>query len=95
MTAEVSAKENEISTLQSRLSQVSNESRLLISEYTRQNSELERELRWAKEGRQAAEKREEIARREVAALSSVSVIYTNCKVFPLLDAGCGNRHEQK
>ena len=53
--------------------------------------EAERELRWAKEGRQSAERREDLAKREAEALRSSSVGFDPAsRVNTLINAQAGN-----
>ena len=61
-------KDNEIRSLESRLSTVSQSSASTILVCTRRAEEAERELRWAKEGRLSAERREQLAKKEIASL---------------------------
>ncbi|RXK40891.1 hypothetical protein M231_01739 [Tremella mesenterica] len=68
-TAELAGKDKQIHSLQSRLSELSQSSTASIVELKKQLDSAERELRWAKEGRAQAERREELARKEAVALS--------------------------
>lgn len=72
-TSELSAKDAELRELQERHSQSSFNSRKVVGELSARAIDAERELRWAKEGRAAAERREELAKREVEALRADSV----------------------
>jgi mitotic spindle assembly checkpoint protein MAD1 len=64
-TVELATKESEIAKLHTRLTDTSNSSQSLISELTKKMTEIERELRWAKQGREAAEKSEARAKKEL------------------------------
>ncbi|WWD21649.1 hypothetical protein CI109_106135 [Kwoniella shandongensis] len=68
---ELATREASIRDLQARLSTLAESSRASIGELTRRAEEAERELRWAKEGRASAERREEIARAEAERVRSV------------------------
>ena len=70
-TASLVEKDAEIRSLQNRLSELSSSSRSAIGELTKRTNELEREFRWAKEGRVIAERNEALAKKEVEALRQV------------------------
>lgn len=69
-TTDLSAKDAEIRSLHTRLSALSESSATNIKEWTGRAKEAERELRWAREGRASAERREEFARKQIEALRS-------------------------
>jgi len=69
-TTDLSTKDTEIRSLHSRLSALSESSATNIKEWTGRAKEAERELRWAREGRESAERREEFARKQIEALRS-------------------------
>ncbi|WVQ79902.1 hypothetical protein IAT38_002002 [Cryptococcus sp. DSM 104549] len=56
--------------LRERISNLADSSRSSIAEITGRAQEAERELRWAREGRESAERREEVMRREVESLTA-------------------------
>ncbi|KAK8847559.1 hypothetical protein IAR55_005418 [Kwoniella newhampshirensis] len=70
-TQELVSREATIRDLRERLSTLADSSRASVSELTKRTEEAERELRWAKEGRASAERREEIARAEAERVRSV------------------------
>jgi mitotic spindle assembly checkpoint protein MAD1 len=72
-TSDLAQKDSEIRNLDVRLVRQSEDSRAVIQDLTKKLLEAERECRWAKEGRAAAEKGEEFARKQVEALESSSV----------------------
>lgn len=69
-TTDLSTKDTEIRSLHARLSALSESSATNIKEWTGRAKEAERELRWAREGRESAERREEFARKQIEALRS-------------------------
>ncbi|WWC68115.1 uncharacterized protein I206_102036 [Kwoniella pini CBS 10737] len=64
-TADLARKDAQLRELHDRLTNLAQSSRSSISELTKRSEEAERELRWAKEGRASAERREELAKKEV------------------------------
>jgi mitotic spindle assembly checkpoint protein MAD1 len=64
-TSELANKEIEITKLYTRLSDSTNAAQVTISQISKEKIELERELRWAKQGRAAAEKAEGMAKKEL------------------------------
>jgi len=66
-TAELGNKNIEITKLYSRLNDSTNAAKATISELSKNNKELERDLRWATQGRDNAEKAEAMAKRELNA----------------------------
>ncbi|KAK1921723.1 spindle assembly checkpoint component Mad1 [Papiliotrema laurentii] len=67
-TGEIAAKEAEVHDLHARLSALAADSSYTIRELSQKVKTLENDARWAKEGRAAAEQREELLKREVQAL---------------------------
>ncbi|ORX34031.1 mitotic checkpoint protein-domain-containing protein [Kockovaella imperatae] len=67
-SASLAEKDAEIRSLHNRLGSLSGSSQAALAELTKRNSELEREYRWAKEGRVVAERNEALAKKEVEAL---------------------------
>ncbi|OCF45761.1 mitotic spindle assembly checkpoint protein MAD1 [Kwoniella heveanensis CBS 569] len=63
-TVDLAARDSRIRELHDRLTTLADSSRASIAELTRRAEEAERELRWAKEGRATAERREQLARNE-------------------------------
>ncbi|WVW78266.1 hypothetical protein I302_100219 [Kwoniella bestiolae CBS 10118] len=61
---ELSKKDSQIREIHERLTNLAQSSRSSIAELTKRAEEAERELRWAKEGRAFAERREEVAKIE-------------------------------
>lgn len=72
-TTDLAEKDKELRSLQERLSTLAQNSTSLTLTLTKRAEEAERELRWAKEGRQSAERREELAKKEADALRTNSV----------------------
>lgn len=72
-TAELAAKDNEIISLQTRLSNLAQDSQSSLAALAKGKNDAERELRWAREGRQSAERREELAKRELELLRTAKV----------------------
>jgi multidrug resistance efflux pump len=66
-TTELASKDAEIRGLQSRLSEQSASALALSRELSQRNNELEREVRWSKEGRASAERREKLLQKELDA----------------------------
>ena len=66
-TAELGNKNIEITKLYSRLNDSTNAAKVTISELSKNNKDLERDLRWATQGRDNAEKAEAMAKRELNA----------------------------
>ncbi|GFZ47899.1 hypothetical protein JCM24511_05646 [Saitozyma sp. JCM 24511] len=66
-TNELASKDAEIRGLQSRLSEQSASALALSRELSQRNNELEREVRWSKEGRASAERREKLLQKELDA----------------------------
>jgi mitotic spindle assembly checkpoint protein MAD1 len=64
-TTELATLKSEIVDLTRRLSDSTNQSQLVIAQYTKENTNLEMELRWAKQGREGAEKAEQRAKKEL------------------------------
>ena len=64
-TTELATLKSEIVDLTRRLTDSTNQSQIVISESMKEKTNLERELRWAKQGREAAEKAEQRARKEL------------------------------
>lgn len=64
-TTELATLKSEIVDLTRRLTDSTNHSQIVISESMKEKTNLERELRWAKQGREAAEKAEQRARKEL------------------------------
>ncbi|WRT64613.1 uncharacterized protein IL334_001546 [Kwoniella shivajii] len=69
-TTDLAQKDSEIREIRGRLANLAESSRAGISELTKRAEEAERELRWAKEGRTSAERREELARKEAERIRS-------------------------
>ncbi|OCF58638.1 hypothetical protein L486_03127 [Kwoniella mangroviensis CBS 10435] len=69
-TEELAKKDSQIRELHERLTNLAQSSRSSIAELTKRSEEAERELRWAKEGRAFAERREEVAKKEVERIRS-------------------------
>ena len=67
----IAQKDTEINELHARLIKLSGDSQSSNTELARQLAEMRTECRWAKEGRAAAEQREELAKKEVRALRSI------------------------
>ncbi|ODN79409.1 hypothetical protein L202_03401 [Cryptococcus amylolentus CBS 6039] len=67
-TSELAQRECTIRDLRTRLADVAESSRATVSEISSRLRETERELRWAVEGRQSAERRETLIRQEVDTL---------------------------
>nr|ODN75661.1 mitotic spindle assembly checkpoint protein MAD1 [Cryptococcus depauperatus CBS 7841] len=65
LSAELAQKDSAIRDLHTRLSDLAESSRVALSEITNRAQDAERELRWAREGRDSAERRESLARREL------------------------------
>jgi mitotic spindle assembly checkpoint protein MAD1 len=65
-TTELAKLKSEVEDLTRRLSDSTNQSQLVIAEYTKEKTNLEMELRWAKQGREGAEKAEQRAKKELA-----------------------------
>ena len=66
-TAELGNKNIEITKLYSRLNDSTNVAKVTFSELSKNNKDLERDLRWATQGRDNAEKAEAMAKRELNA----------------------------
>ena len=66
-TAELGNKNIGITKLYSRLNDSTNAAKVTISELSKNNKDLERDLRWATQGRDNAEKAEAMAKRELNA----------------------------
>lgn len=64
-TADVAARDTEIAQLQSAHAEYVTTSRITISDLGKQNTTLSRELRWATQGRIEAERREQLAKKEL------------------------------
>ncbi|WVF69623.1 hypothetical protein IAT40_004401 [Kwoniella sp. CBS 6097] len=69
-TVDLAARDSKIRELHDRLTTLADSSRASIAELTRRAEEAERELRWAREGRATAERREELAREEAERMRS-------------------------
>ncbi|KAK4688858.1 hypothetical protein P7C73_g1261, partial [Tremellales sp. Uapishka_1] len=67
---ELSASQEQARALQERHDHLVRESTSAINTLTRGKEEVDRELRWAKEGRRSSEKREEVLRKEIDILRS-------------------------
>jgi mitotic spindle assembly checkpoint protein MAD1 len=72
-TEELAEKGKELAGVEARLSVLAQQSASAISEWTKRAQEAERELRWAREGRASAERREALAKAEVEATRTVTV----------------------
>jgi len=72
-TIDLAAKDKELCSTHERLSTLAQSTTSLTVTLTKRAEEAERELRWAKEGRQSAERREELAKKEADALRSTAV----------------------
>ena len=79
----ISAKQSTILDCSNRLEQISRETAITLDELQKRAETAERELRWASEGRQSAEKRLRLAREELEVLrsSKVSGIFLS-KIIP-------------
>lgn len=64
-TNELTAKDSEINQLRIKHAEYVNTSRITISDLTKTNTELARNLRWAEQGRDQAERREALIRKEL------------------------------
>ena len=71
--SELSEKDKELNSVQQRLSDLAQSTTNLTVTLNKRTAELERELRWAKEGRQSAERMEELARKEADLLRNTAV----------------------
>lgn len=69
----ISAKQNTILDYSNRLEQISRETAMTMDDLQKRAETAERELRWANEGRQSAEKRLRLAREELEVLRSNKV----------------------
>ncbi|WVR04777.1 hypothetical protein IAU60_001789 [Kwoniella sp. DSM 27419] len=69
-TSELASRDSAYRDLQKRLATLAESSRSSIAQLTSRAEEAERELRWAKEGRASAERREELARQEAERVRS-------------------------
>ena len=69
-TSDIASKDAEIRALHLRLSELAQSSREIVNQWTSRVNEAERELRWAKEGRLSAERREGLARKEIEAMEA-------------------------
>ncbi len=67
-TANLASAESKLRELQDRHSQLVESSAMALSELRKENQEIQRELRWAREGRESAERRERVALKEVDVL---------------------------
>ena len=76
VTLELAEKDKEIVSMHERLATLSHSTAVISVTLKKQAEDAERELRWAKEGRQSAERREDLAKREVEALRTPVVRFT-------------------
>jgi hypothetical protein len=73
LSALVSSRDAELLSLTNRHEKLLQDSTSQVLALTRRSQDAERELRWATEGRKSAERREEMAKREVLALRAAEV----------------------
>lgn len=73
LSALVSARDAELLALTNRHEKLLQDSTSQVLSLTRRAQDAERELRWANEGRKSAERREEMAKKEVAAVRASEV----------------------
>jgi chromosome segregation ATPase len=64
-TTELATLKSDFEDLTRRLSDTTNKSKLVIADFTKENKNLVMELRWAKQGREGAEKAEQRAKKEL------------------------------
>ncbi|WWC86741.1 uncharacterized protein L201_001619 [Kwoniella dendrophila CBS 6074] len=64
-TSDLATKDSQYRELHQRFTDLAQNSQITISQFTKRAEEAERELRWAKEGRNSAEKRENLAKMEI------------------------------
>lgn len=81
----IAQKDTEINELHARLIQLSGDSQSSNTELAKQLAEMRTECRWAKEGRAAAEQREELAKKEIKALRSIEE-RVSCPLSPYYTA---------
>lgn len=73
-TEEISAKDTELNQARQQHAEFVTTSELAIVDLRRINKELDRELRWAKQNRDMAERQEKLARQELEALRDDSSV---------------------
>lgn len=80
-TAEIAAKDTQINQLHTQHADYVNTSRITIAELTKSNTQLTRDLRWATQGRESAEHREALIRKELENADGPTVSTTD-KIHP-------------
>lgn len=93
-TSDLAARDKELRSVQDRLSTLAQNSTSATVTLTKRAEEAERELRWAKEGRQSAERREMLAKKE-AELMTISAVCYHGVASEMTDRVIGAEHARR